>query len=101
MGIGFWCSFDYMIAALSFEPFDTVDKVGMTLMHHKFNGVKIPAAIEASCQIVSCMDGRVCAMAIGAVEGGGTVFVSGGNRKNGFDDAVYGDFIAQKRQFPG
>jgi hypothetical protein len=54
-----------------------------------------------ACQIVFGIDGGVCAMTNGAVEGQSTVFVAGGNREQGFNDAVYRDIITQKRQFPG
>ena len=79
---------------MSFEPFDTVDKAFMALMHHKFNRVKILLAIEASCQIVSGIDRGVCPMANGAFEVWHTVIVAGGNREHGFNEVVYWDLIA-------
>ena len=82
MVIGFFddrCFFNFRSKAVSFEPFDTVDKASMPLMHHKFNRIKILPAIEASCQIVFGIDGGVCAMANGAVEAQLIVFVASGN----------------------
>ena len=63
-------------------------------MHHEFNGIKILSTLKTSGQIVLGIDGGVRAVAHGTVEGRLTVFVAGGNRKHGFNDAIYGDAIA-------
>lgn len=85
------------MAAVLFEPFDTVDKIKIQLMHHKFNGVKILLTVKAPGQIVPGVDGGVGTLAHRAVERGLSVVVAGGNRKHGFNDAVYRDLVAQKR----
>lgn len=82
------------LTAVLLEPFDTVDKTNMALMHHEFDGVKILPTFKTSGQIVLGIDGRVRTMADGTVKGRLTVFVAGGNRKHGFNDAIYRDVIA-------
>lgn len=82
------------LTAVLHEPFDTVDKTNMALMHYEFNGVKILLTLKTSGQIMLGIDGRIGTVADGTVEGRRTVFVAGGNRKHGFNDAIYGDVIA-------
>jgi hypothetical protein len=66
----------------------------MALMHHEFNGVKILPTFKTSGQVVLGIDGRVGTVADGTIKGRLSVFVAGGNREHGFNDAIYGDIIA-------
>jgi hypothetical protein len=80
--------------AVLLEPLDTVDKTNMALMHHELNGIKILPTFKTSGQIMLGIDGRVRAVTHGTVKRRFTVFVAGGNRKHGFNDAIYRDIIA-------
>ncbi len=68
------------LTAVSLEPFVTVDKTGMPLMHHAFNGIKILPAFKASGQIVFGIDGGVDTVAHRAGKGRLAIIVAGGNR---------------------
>ncbi len=76
------------------QPFDTIDKADLKLVHGKFDGIKIPWAGKASDKIVSGVDGRFRSAAYGAGKLTLTAFVLDVITKQGFDDSVDGDPVA-------
>ena len=93
--------FSNRLAIALFEPFDTVDKVDLQLMHNDFNGIKILSTVKAAGQIMLSIDGCIRTVAHRTGKGQFSAAAVSGKRNKKLNDALYGDFISQIRQFLG
>ena len=71
------------------------------MMHYDFDGIKILSAVKAAGQIMLGIDGCIRTVAHRTGKGQFTAAAVSGKRNKKFNDALYGDFISQIRQFLG
>nr|WP_054701832.1 hypothetical protein [Desulfosarcina cetonica] len=74
------------------QPFDTVDKADLQLVHDQFDGVEVPSARKASGKIVTGIDGCVRSTAYGADKS--LAAVLDGSTEQVFYDPTNGDPVA-------